>query len=546
VGSLRILIVGLLWAASAQAQLSVYSARPDAVSITIYREGIALVTETRRVELPAESVTLVFQGVVESLLPRSAVMDGADRALVATDFRFDRLTPAALLERSVGEVVTVVQTSRSTGTVTRLEAMIVSTERGVVLHSVTGNEAIYCSGLPQRLEFSQVPGELKSTPTLSVQLAGGNAGVRTITVSYLAQGFSWSADYVAHLNRNSTRMGLAGWITLRNDTGSSFKQAQVQVVAGQLNLQQSDEGGSRPKAGFDGLGDTGKAVGGQLALLRGCYPLGKTTDGLPQVPVYPRDAGYANQADVVDLNIIPANLLQRMDVVTGGASATYGSGAMAGVVNLVLRQELGDYQLYRLPWPTDLNARQTKQVAFLNKTGVKVERYYSIRVPWLDSRESSPRDAPYLMLRWRNERKTGLGEPLPAGLVRVFEPQSGGTVFTGEASIPDRPVNLPVEIGIARAMDLAAEFTLEDVRQEEPGGRHIMAIKAMHRFVNHKDASVRIEVRRADTPNYAAPDLVQSTLRARREKGGLVWRFDLPAGREKTLRYDLEAEQNYN
>ena len=44
----------------------------------------------------------------------------------------------------------------------------------------------------------------------------------------------------------------------------------------------------------------------------------------------------SNQADVVDLNIIPSNLLARADVVTGGASAAYGSGAMAGVVNLVL------------------------------------------------------------------------------------------------------------------------------------------------------------------------------------------------------------------
>ncbi len=52
-----------------------------------------------------------------------------------------------------------------------------------------------------------------------------------------------------------------------------------------------------------------------------------------------RVASTSNQADVVDLNTIPTNLLQRMDVVTGGASATYGSGAVAGVVNLVLNSQ---------------------------------------------------------------------------------------------------------------------------------------------------------------------------------------------------------------
>jgi outer membrane receptor protein involved in Fe transport len=53
-----------------------------------------------------------------------------------------------------------------------------------------------------------------------------------------------------------------------------------------------------------------------------------------------RSVSTSNQADVVDMNIIPSNLLQRMDVVTGGASATYGSGAMAGVVNLVLNSRM--------------------------------------------------------------------------------------------------------------------------------------------------------------------------------------------------------------
>ena len=58
-----------------------------------------------------------------------------------------------------------------------------------------------------------------------------------------------------------------------------------------------------------------------------------------------RVVSTSNQADVVDMNIIPSNLLQRMDVVTGGASATYGSGAMAGVVNLVLNNRLTGFNL---------------------------------------------------------------------------------------------------------------------------------------------------------------------------------------------------------
>jgi outer membrane cobalamin receptor len=44
---------------------------------------------------------------------------------------------------------------------------------------------------------------------------------------------------------------------------------------------------------------------------------------------------------VVDLNTIPAFLLDSVDVVTGGASAVYGSDALAGVVNFRLKQVEG-------------------------------------------------------------------------------------------------------------------------------------------------------------------------------------------------------------
>ncbi len=84
-------------------------------------------------------------------------------------------------------------------------------------------------------------------------------------------------------------------------------------------------------------------VGNTIANLRGLDPMfGSRTltmiDGR-------RVVSTSNQADVIDLNVIPSNLLQRMDVVTGGASATYGSGAMAGVVNLVLNSRMTGFKL---------------------------------------------------------------------------------------------------------------------------------------------------------------------------------------------------------
>src|SRR5262245_52716841 len=108
---LLLLVLACLCSAPGVAQVTVYSQRADSVSVTIYRDGFALITETRQVDLPPGPVTLVFQGVVESLLPESAVMDGAGRPLAESNFSFDSLTPASLIKRSVGRTVTIVSTN---------------------------------------------------------------------------------------------------------------------------------------------------------------------------------------------------------------------------------------------------------------------------------------------------------------------------------------------------------------------------------------------------------------------------------------------------
>jgi outer membrane receptor protein involved in Fe transport len=47
----------------------------------------------------------------------------------------------------------------------------------------------------------------------------------------------------------------------------------------------------------------------------------------------------STQSGVVDLNTIPSSLIERVEVVTGGASAVYGSDAMSGVVNFVMKDD---------------------------------------------------------------------------------------------------------------------------------------------------------------------------------------------------------------
>jgi hypothetical protein len=498
-------------AARAQDEVTVYSPRADSVAVTIYRDDLALITETRTVDLPAGAVTLVVEGVVETLLPQSAILTDAARPLAESNFDFDQLTPRTLLARSIGEAVTITRTNPATGRVTQTAATILAVGEGVVLQTADGTEALYCSGLPERLELARVPDELNGKPRLSVRLAAGEAGPRTVKVSYLAHGFSWSSDYVAHLNERSTAMSLTGWATLTNSTGAVFEQAEVQLVAGRLNILAAEEGGSAvDPARRDAIGE----APGQVAMLRECFAA--------EIPLALREAPREVLLDG----------LRRLEVAEEFAMFRQ----VALVAPIAVREELGDYQLYRLPWRTDLNARQTKQVAFLDEPDVRIERFYGLRLTSLTEPLPENVAIPNLVVRFENTEADGLGEPLPSGVVRAFERYGGREMFAGEAEIADRPVGLPVELVLGRALNVMLEVTTE--MPSRSGTR--VAATTEHRIVNNKSVPIDLEIRHAVESYYTDVELDSTSRPMRRKYGDLAWRFVVPPGEEE-LRYRVSA-----
>ncbi len=523
---LTLVCAGAALPALAQDEITVISPRADSVAVTIYRDDLALVTETRTVDLPAGGVTLVIEDVVETLLPQSAILTDAGRPLAESNFDFDRLTLRSLLERSIGETVTITRTNPATGRVTRSAATIVAVGEGVVLQTVDGTEALYCSGLPERLEFARLPDELLAKPRLSVKLAAGEAGPRTVRVSYLAHGFAWSSDYVAHLNERSSAMHLAGWATLTNSTGTVFEQAEVQLVAGRLNILAAEEGGSAAEAVYAGNDETDieareriirARAASEVALLHECFG--------SEVPVESRLSGRELERLL---------MRRRADVV-------YFESPMAVAAVMAEREELSDYQLYRLPWRTDLNARQTKQVLFLDEPDVRVERLYGLRLESLTEPPAEEVAVPNLLLRFENTEADGLGEPLPSGIVRVFESYGGRDVLAGEAELADRPVGLPVELTIARALNVLLEITTS----WDYGGRNAnrVVVTTEHRVVNNKAVPIDLEIRHAVEDHYTDIEVESASRPMRRRYGDLAWRFVVAPG-EALLRYELSALQS--
>ena len=210
----------------------------EEVAVTIYNENLALIKDKRTIGLPAGESTLAFREVSAMMRPETALLQSSlqqDIVVIEQNFDFDLLSPGKLLEKYVGRTIGVVKTHPTTGEETEEEATVLSANNGVVLR-VGGRIETGLSG--GRLIFPDVPGNLRDKPTLVMQLTNRSAGEKDIELSYLTGGLGWQADYVAELDNGETKLNLHGWVTLTNTSGTSYKNARLQLVAGDVHQVQ--------------------------------------------------------------------------------------------------------------------------------------------------------------------------------------------------------------------------------------------------------------------------------------------------------------------
>lgn len=205
-----------------------------ALAVTVYNGDLALVKDTRDVTLPAGESVLELRDVSAQIRPETALLrvaKGNPISLLEQNFDFDLLTPAKLLEKYVGREVRVVRSNPTTGADSTETATVLAAGEGVVLKIGDRIE----TGLPGRLVFDVVPDNLRDRPTLAVTVASDGAGPRALELSYLTGGLTWQADYVAELAANEKELVLSGWVTLTNRSGTAYRKARLQLVAGDVN-----------------------------------------------------------------------------------------------------------------------------------------------------------------------------------------------------------------------------------------------------------------------------------------------------------------------
>ena len=212
----------------------------QSVAVTIYNQDLALVKDTRKVNLKAGINALALRDVSAQMRPETALLRSINApgslSLLEQNFDFDLLTPQKMLEKYVGKTVGIVKVHPQTGAETVEQATVLSANNGVVLK--VGNRIE--TGLPGRIVYDDVPENLRDRPTLVTQINNKGASDQTVELSYLTGGLGWKADYVAELSPKEDTIDLSGWVTLTNTSGASYKNAKLQLVAGDVNRVQQN------------------------------------------------------------------------------------------------------------------------------------------------------------------------------------------------------------------------------------------------------------------------------------------------------------------
>ena len=235
-----LVVAGWIGAGAARAQTTVTSTEQDQkeLAVTVYNSNVALVRDVRRIKLPEGSIDLRYMDIAAQVNPATvhivSLTAPKELNVLEQDYEYDLLSPQKLLQKYVGKELTLVRvvTENNSTREVPMKAELLADNDGPVWK--VGNEIITGMGA-DRYVFPDLPENLYSKPTLVWLLDNRRAGEQTVEASYLTNQMNWNADYVLTVHSDQKSADLNGWVTVVNQSGASFRNALLQLVAGELN-----------------------------------------------------------------------------------------------------------------------------------------------------------------------------------------------------------------------------------------------------------------------------------------------------------------------
>ncbi len=216
---------------------SVLAADPQ-VAVTIYNDNLALVRQVGEIRFDAGVQEYKFVDVAAQIDPTSvhfkSLTDATAISLLEQNYEYDLVGTDRLLQKYIDQNVTISIREGSTENGRLLSAI----GGDVVLQLDNGQIRAVKSSALESVIFPDLPDGLITRPTLVWLVNATKAGSHKTEVSYLTGGINWHAEYVAVVNDKDTELDLAGWVSVENNSGATYKNAKLKLVAGDVNRVQ--------------------------------------------------------------------------------------------------------------------------------------------------------------------------------------------------------------------------------------------------------------------------------------------------------------------
>jgi len=397
--SLLLILAGIAMIhASSEAQQNAVSTSRDTrgVSLTIYNQNFAVVRETRTIPLSEGMNILRYEDVAAKIDPTSisfkSLTAPGEVSVREQNYQYDLLTPQAILEKSLGKRVSYKRVHYD-GKTEIVRGTIIGTNSGTVLKTDEGQLVLNPWG---EVMVEELPEGLVPRPSLLWKLQSGNAGVHTTEVSYITNEMTWKADYVAVVAEAEDKVDITGWVTLNNRSGATYKNAQLQLLAGDVRRVQEQ------KRRYDD-----RLVGAAMPMNAPAAPQFQE-ESFFEYHLYTHDGS----TDVRDNETKQMTLMSAADVT-------------------VQRKLVFDGGRY---WP------------------------YTGGYGGPGSGSSTSEKKANVMLELKNSKDNNMGMPLPKGKVRVYKADKRGNLqFLGEDLIDHTPKDETVKLYIGDAFDVLGE-----------------------------------------------------------------------------------------
>jgi hypothetical protein len=452
-------------AQSGDGMLTTTLADQSDLALTVYNSDIALVRDVRQITLAAGDSRLRFMDVAASINPATvhfrSLTEPTKLSVLEQNYEYDLLDPNKLLQKYVGREVTMMRGDQE------VKATLLSDNGGQVWK--IGNDIITNLGY-NSLRFPEVPDNLYERPTLLWSLQNSGARKHKVEASYTTSNMSWSADYVLNVAKDEMSGDLDGWVTLVNHSGAAFKNAQLQLVAGDLHRE---------------------------------------------APINGRNFKSLAQVDTVNAALAGAPFQQ---------------------------ESFSEYHLYSLNRRTSIFDQESKQISLLNASRFPLRKVYVVNGQAYYYRTAAQPGAPVkdpvqVFYKFKNEEKSGLGMPLPAGTMRVYQQDSrGGSLFAGEDHIDHTPKDEDISLHIGNAFDIVAERKQTDYKRLSD---RLYEFEYEITLRNHKDVPVSVEV---NEPIGGDWEMVNSTYKFTKT-AAFAAQFDVPVDKNGTsvLKYRVRV-----